>query len=131
MNNITLPNPTRCREIPKQFSWVDHRLVRNGYFERCSCEALALYLFLLTVADEKGVSYYGNTRLMKQLKLDSSRLLMARDELIRHQLISYSKPYYQVLSLIAEESVSCTQRQNKGISIKQLLAQMSLGEQHD
>ena len=126
----------RCREVPKQFSWVDHRLVRDGYFEQCSCEALALYLFLLTVADEKGVSYYGSTRLIKLLKLDKLRLLSARDELIRTHLISYQKPLYQVLNLIppqhhSETTKSQSVRQPKSMSVNEWLEQLSLEIRHD
>jgi hypothetical protein len=135
MKNYVLPNPARCREIPKQFSWVDHRLVRDGYFEKCHRDALALYLFLLTVADDKGVSYYGQTRLMKQLKLDPYRLTAARDELVTHNLIAYQQPVYQVLSLsrhVAHDTHS-TDRQHKGQSVQAWLAQLHsvIGEQHD
>jgi len=28
--------PQRIRKIPKQFSWLDHRLVRDHYIDRCS-----------------------------------------------------------------------------------------------
>jgi hypothetical protein len=43
--------PDRIRTIPEQFSWVDHRLVRDRHVESLSHEACALYLFLVTVAD--------------------------------------------------------------------------------
>ena len=48
--------PERLRQIPAQFSWVDHRLVREHYLERCDPPAMALYLFLVTVGDEQGLS---------------------------------------------------------------------------
>ena len=38
--------PERIRTIPAHFSWVDHRLVRERYIERCDACAAALYLFL-------------------------------------------------------------------------------------
>ena len=41
--------PQRQRRIPPQFSWVDHRLVREGHVQGRSAPALALYLFLVTV----------------------------------------------------------------------------------
>ena len=50
--------PQRLRKVPRAFSWIDHRLVRDGHISRCSHEALALYLFLVTVADAEGLSYY-------------------------------------------------------------------------
>jgi hypothetical protein len=35
--------PQRLRRVPSQFSWVDHRLVRDRHIESCSHSALALY----------------------------------------------------------------------------------------
>src|ERR1700738_1147519 len=48
--------PERIRTIPAHFSWVDHRLVRERYIERCDACAAALYLFLVTVADAQGLT---------------------------------------------------------------------------
>ena len=45
----------RLRRVPEQFSWIDHRLVRDRHIAGRSAEALALYLFLLTVADGQGL----------------------------------------------------------------------------
>ncbi|MDX2504206.1 MAG: hypothetical protein QNL62_06995 [Gammaproteobacteria bacterium] len=99
MPSLLLPNPERLRQIPPRFSWIDHRLVREHYIERCSTDALALYLFLLTVADPKGLSYYSPLSLMKRLKMDASCLAQVRSELIQAHLIAYQHPLYQVLSL--------------------------------
>ena len=69
---------------------------------------------------------------MKQLKLDSARLMMAREQLIAQSLISYAKPYYQVLSLLVNKPVMpCGVRQNKNVKISQLLAQFETGGHHD
>jgi len=103
MSPHPLPNPQQLRRIPPQFSWIDHRLVRDGYFERCSCEAMALYLFLVTVADLRGLSYYSQPSLMKQLKMGTVRFSQARMELIQLELIAYQHPLYQVLSLASEQ----------------------------
>ena len=48
------------RRVPEQFSWVDHRLVRERYIDGLSNSAAALYLFLVTVSDARGMSYYGD-----------------------------------------------------------------------
>jgi hypothetical protein len=53
--------PARVRRVPKRFSWVDQRLVRDHSVEHCDAYALALYLFLVTVADDQGLSYYADT----------------------------------------------------------------------
>jgi hypothetical protein len=46
----------RLRRIPRQFSWLDHRLVRDKYLCGISHSSLALYLFLVTVSDADGLS---------------------------------------------------------------------------
>jgi len=53
----------RLRRVPPSFSWVDHRLVRQGYLPRADAKAWALYLVLITVGDEQGLSYYGEASL--------------------------------------------------------------------
>jgi len=91
--------PERVRQIPAQFSWVDHRLVRERYIERCDPPAAALYLFLVTVADAQGLSYYSDAALVRSLSLTITQLSHARDDLNRAGLIAYQRPLYQVLAL--------------------------------
>lgn len=91
--------PERLRRIPRQFSWVDQRLVSEHYLERCDEGALALYLFLVTVADAQGLSYYGEAKLTKILSMPAARLQNARTALIELDLIAYEAPLYQVLAL--------------------------------
>jgi len=91
--------PEQLRKVPPQFSWIDHRLVRDRHIAGRSAEALALYLFLVTVADGQGLSYYSDAGIGKLLPLDGPALTRARQELIRSRLIAYEKPLYQVLSL--------------------------------
>jgi hypothetical protein len=94
----------RVRKIPTQFSWVDHRLVRERHIERCDAHAAALYLFLVTVADVQGLSYYSDASLGRSLSMDPVRLSKARGDLIRAGLIAYRRPLYQVLAL---DSLPC------------------------
>ena len=89
----------RIRKVPRHFSWIDHRLVRDRHIENCSHAAAALYLFLVTVGDAKGLSYYGDTSITKRLSMDHSTLNAARVNLIRAELIAWKKPLYQVLAL--------------------------------
>jgi hypothetical protein len=89
----------RIRKVPKHFSWIDHRLVRDRHIENCSHAAAALYLFLVTVGDAKGLSYYGDKSITKRLSMDQSTLNKARADLIHTGLIAWQKPLYQVLSL--------------------------------
>jgi len=91
--------PQRVRRIPSQFSWVDHRLVRDRHIESCSQPALALYLFLVTVADQEGISYYSDASVISRLGMDIQILHEARQNLIGAGLVAYEDPLYQVLSL--------------------------------
>ena len=95
--------PDRLRRIPSQFSWVDHCLVRDKHICGLSHEALALYLFLVTVSDADGLSYYSDATVEKYLGLHALVVEQARRELCSAGLIAYSCPLYQVLSL--EKSV--------------------------
>ncbi len=91
----------RLRTVPSQFSWIDHRLVRDRHLCRCSHQALALYLFLVTVCDGQGLSYYSDASITRLLKLDPPGLAHARQELINAGLIAHQRPLYQVLALEA------------------------------
>ena len=87
--------------MPRQFSWIDQRLVRGGYIERCDPPAAALYLFLVTVGDAQGLSYYGEPALCRQLQFTAEQLHRARERLIHAELIAFQAPIYQVLALPA------------------------------
>jgi hypothetical protein len=73
--------------------------VRDRYIDRCDAPAGALYLFLVTVADAQGLSYYSDAVLAKRLSMAPARLAQARADLLRVGLIAYQRPLYQVLAL--------------------------------
>jgi hypothetical protein len=89
----------KLRHIPRQFSWVDQRLVRDGYIDQLSHEACALYLFLVTVADAQGLSFYSERALCQRLSMTPVVLRQARQALIACALVAYQRPLYQVLAL--------------------------------
>lgn len=89
----------RLRHIPAQFSWIDQRLVFEGHLGRLDAHAAALYLFLLTVADAQGLSYWGDARVARLLGVTPVALARAREDLVRAGLIVYERPLYQVLAL--------------------------------
>jgi hypothetical protein len=99
MINKHLLRPQRLRHIPPSFSWLDHRLVRHEYLARAGHAAWTLYLFLVTVADAQGLSFYSDAAIGRRLTLDQLSLAAARQQLIQADLIAYRKPLYQVLSL--------------------------------
>ena len=99
MKTKTIPCPERLRHVPRQFSWIDQRLVRNRHIQGPTPRALALYLFLCTVADAEGLSYYSDASTGALLTCSGSELRAARAELVATGLIAYQSPFYQVLSL--------------------------------
>ncbi len=122
-----LINPERIRRVPKQFSWVDHRLVRDRYIEECSHQALALYLFLVTVGDAKGLSYYSDASIKQRLSMDKKILAAARSSLIKKDLIAYKAPLYQVLGLNNIKPAQARQRLNKPVSLREIFKQAAQG----
>lgn len=96
--------PERLRQIPPSFSWLDHRLVRHQILRRGDPPTWALYLFLVTVADAQGLSYYSDASISRHLNLDAVALAAARQQLIQADLLAYQKPLYQVLALPEEKN---------------------------
>lgn len=91
--------PTRRRQVPRSFSWVDHRLVRGNFLMRASAPAWGLYLVLVTVGDEQGLSYYAERTLARLLSLSEEGVAEARRQLLKAGVIAYAAPLYQVLGL--------------------------------
>lgn len=91
--------PQQLRQVPEQFSWIDQALVQRHFIDRCDPRAAALYLFLVTVADAQGLSYYGASTIAARLHLSADELGAARSQLMALDLIAYQAPLYQVLAL--------------------------------
>jgi hypothetical protein len=119
----------RLRRLPRQFSWIDHRFVRDKHICGITHPSLALYLFLVTVSDADGLSYYSDQAINRYLNLDAYHTAKARKELCTRGLIIYSPPLYQVLSLdtVAATPASVVRcddvRTDVPISIGELLKQ--------
>jgi len=94
-----LLRPERLRQVPEQFSWIDQALVQRHLIDRCDARAAALYLFLVTVADAQGLSYYGSATITQRLHLSTEELGAARQQLIELDLLAYQAPLYQVLAI--------------------------------
>jgi hypothetical protein len=130
-----IPQPRRVRRVPRQFSWIDQRLVRGGFITRCDPPAAALYLFLVTVGDAQGLSYYGEAALCRHLQITPEQLHHARERLIAADLVAFQAPIYQVLAL-PEPTPSSTlaspppDRIEARRHLRQLLEQLR-GRRHD
>jgi hypothetical protein len=120
-----LIRPERLRRVPPGFNWVDHRLVSQNIISRCDPPALALYLFLVTVSDVQGLSYYSDAAIGRRLKMDSLQLAAARQQLERADLIAYQKPLYQVLALDGPTSQeAATERTGQAQSVGEILRRL-------
>ena len=118
--------PQRRRRVPPQFSWVDLRLVRDGHVQGRSAPALALYLFLVAVADADGLSWYSEEALCRQLSWTATQLQGARAELQQSALIAYRQPLYQVLDLSpgVRSSAPSPRCGGEAVSVGQILHHM-------
>jgi hypothetical protein len=116
--------PDRVRRLPAHWSWIDHRLVRDQHLGRCEPPAWTLYLFLVTVGDAQGLSYYSEGAIARLLPLDRSELAAARSSLIQAGLIAYAQPLYQVLDLAPAPVAPAPARGGEPRSLKEVLAQV-------
>jgi hypothetical protein len=119
-------DPQHLRRIPEKFSWLDHRLVRDNHLQDCQPNSLALYLFLVTVGDYQGLSYYSDRAIGRQLGLDTLQLSKARRQLSQAKLIAYAKPLYQVLDLAPQLE---SHRSKKTVSLKELFEKVMQNDQ--
>lgn len=122
--------PERLRKLPNQWSWVDQRLVRLDSIPRCDARAWAMYLFLITVGDKNGLSYYADSSISEWLGLNEEEIKISRRILINANLIVYQNSLYQVLSLpepvkMEYQGVSQTTRPKEDITfIRDILQKM-------
>jgi hypothetical protein len=88
-----------------------------------------LYLFLVTVGDAQGLSFYGDKSIIKCLSMDQGALEQARANLIRVGLIAWQKPLYQVLSLdkAVREKPAPRTRMDKPLSLGEILKRAKEG----
>ena len=108
----------RVRKIPNSFSWIDHRLGRQKNIDLCTHKQSALYLFLVCVSDDKGLSYYADKSIIQKLGMDMQALKEARSGLIKNNLIAWQQPIYQVLSL---DPMVNTSRSGQMMSLSNIL----------
>jgi hypothetical protein len=107
----------RLRRPPATgWSWVDRRFLRE-HGDYLSRDGVLLYLFLVTVADRHGLSFYSDHTLSSRLQLSPQAVAQARQELLDRDLIAQQLPLVQVLSLPA---ASVSRRVEPGQGLMQL-----------
>jgi hypothetical protein len=89
----------RIRKITGGFAFIEHRFLRDGFFQSLNRHELVLYLFLVLVGDRLGLSYYSYDKICALLRFTLDEYLLARDGLIGKDLVAFDGCLYQVLSL--------------------------------
>jgi hypothetical protein len=92
-------NPNRIRRITGSFSWIDHRILHDGYLEFMSQEEMLLYFFLVLVGDKNGISFYSYDKICRLLKFNLEQFIKTRNLLLDKQLIAHKDGRFQVLQL--------------------------------
>jgi hypothetical protein len=75
--------------------------VQDHHLERLDLYAAALYLFLVTVANAQGLSWYSEAAITQRLPIDQAQLRHARCVLVRAGLLAFANGVYQILPLDA------------------------------
>jgi len=91
--------PERIRKISGSFSWIDHRLLTDGFLTSMSRHEILLYFFLVLVGDKNGISFYSYDNICQLLKIELDDYIQARDLLLKRSLIACHQGRFQVLSL--------------------------------
>jgi len=91
--------PQRVRTITGSFAFIEHRFLREGFWASLSHHELLLYLFLVLVADRKGMSWYSYDKICSLVRLTPDDYIAARNALIEKDLIAFDGFVFQVLCL--------------------------------
>jgi hypothetical protein len=89
----------RIRRISGSFSWIDHRILTDGFLTSMRREEILLYFFLVLVGDKNGVSFYSYDKICQLLKIELDDYIQARNLLIQRSLIACHQGRFQVLEL--------------------------------
>lgn len=92
-------NPDRIRRIQGGFSFIPHRFLTGGFLSSLNPHELLLYFFLVLASDRNGISYYSYDKICTLLQMNLERYIMARDNLIKKDLIAFDGTVFQVLDL--------------------------------
>ena len=91
--------PHRVRKIAGSFAFIEHRFIRKGFFSSLSHQELLVYVFLVLVGDRNGISFYSYDRICTVLRICVDEYILARNGLIKKDLIAFDGQIFQVLSL--------------------------------
>lgn len=93
--------PTRVRKIQGSFSFLEHRFLRQKFFENLTQHELLLSLFLALASDRHGISYYSYDRICSITGITLDEYICVRNGLIDTDLLAFDGFFFQILSLPA------------------------------
>jgi len=109
-------DPQRVRRITGSFSWIDHRLLHDGFLATMTSDEILLYFFLVLVGDRHGLSFYSYDKICTLLHLEVECLLLARDRLVAKALMAFEDGRYQVLQLPARPPAAPPSRSSRELA---------------
>jgi len=89
----------RIRKISGSFSWIDHRILTDGFLTSMTSHEILLYFFFVLVGDKNGISFYSYDKICQLLKIELADYIQARDMLLKRSLIACHQGRFQVLEL--------------------------------
>lgn len=98
--------PRRVRRPRGAWGWVDLRAVTQGHLEKVGTSAALTYLFLCSVGDTAGLSFWGHERMARVLGLDKEAIHQALDRLVATDLIARQGQIVQVLPIPDQTAVA-------------------------
>jgi len=96
----------RIRKITGSFAFIEHRFLRDRFFQSLTHHELSLYLFLVLAGDRKGLSCYSYDKICTLLRISVDEYILARNALIDKDLIAFDGRLFQVLSLPQHPAMS-------------------------
>jgi len=93
--------PRRIRSPKGAYGWIDLRIVTGGYLEALGPTAALTYLFLCTVGNREGLSFWSRSRMARTLNLPLETVDAALQHLRSADLIAATERIVQVLPLPA------------------------------
>ncbi len=120
-------NPDRIRRIKGGFSFIPHRFLTDGFLSSLSQTELLLYLFLVLVSDRYGLSYYAYDSICSLLQLTLDEYIVARDSLLKKDLIAFDGTLFQVLELPQKASLQGSSKPDERIAVEKLASQLFKG----
>lgn len=125
--------PERRRVFKPPFAWIDRQFLFHGFLAELNWQENLLYLFLILVADQNGLSFYSYDKICQLLQFEVDDYIQARNGLTQRQLIAYDGRQFQVLALPERPQRSPTtvnlkpERVNAVQSLSQIFSRLTQG----